>query len=130
MLLKARRMLLCLASAPTTAPADHTACLHTMHACVHRAGRTEKRSALHADTLLELAVAVLGMETMLVSLLDGNRKFILAASGFLTSGHVPGPSRPSATGRSVPSLHQMVVVEDTLEGRQASSCTLPRHLSH
>ena len=125
MLLKARRMLLCLASAPTTAPADHTACLHTMHACVHRAGRTEKRSALHADTLLELAVAVLGMETMLVSILDGNQKFMLAASGFLTSGISLDP--PAICHWSlVPSLHQMVIVEDTLEdARQAAALRTP-----
>ena len=72
-----------------------------------------------ADTLLELAVAVLGMETMLVSLLDGNQKYILAASGFLTPGMSLDP--PAICHWSlVPSLHQMVVVEDTLEdARQA-----------
>ena len=66
----------------------------------------------HADTLLELAVAVLGMETMLVSLLDGNQKFLLSASGFLTPGMSLDP--PAICHWSlVPSLHQMVIIEDT-----------------
>lgn len=69
---------------------------------------------LRADTLLELAVAVLGMETMLVSLLDGDRKYMLVATGFLTPGMSLDP--PAICHWSlVPSLHQMVVVEDTLE---------------
>ncbi len=76
---------------------------------------------MRADTLLELAVAVLGMETMLVSLLDGNRKFILAASGFITPGMSLDP--PAICHWSlVPSLHQMIVVEDTLkDARQAAA---------
>ncbi|CAL5218358.1 g20 [Coccomyxa viridis] len=74
------------------------------------------------DTLLELAVAVLGMETMLVSLLDGNRKFILAASGFITPGMSLDP--PAICHWSlVPSLHQMIVVEDTL--KDARTCNNP-----
>lgn len=65
-------------------------------------------------------MAVLGMETMLVSLLDGNKKYILSASGFLTPGMSLDP--PAICHWSlVPSLHQMIIVEDTLEdARQAS----------
>ena len=65
-------------------------------------------------------MAVLGMETMLVSVLDGNQKFVLAASGFLTPGMSLDP--PAICHWAlVPSLHQMVVVEDTLkDARQAA----------
>lgn len=77
---------------------------------------------LCADTLLQLAVSVLGMETIVVSLLDGNQKYMLAATGFVTPGMSMEP--PAICHWSlVPSLHQMVVVEDTLEDARQDPCS-------
>lgn len=73
-----------------------------------------EENLLPADALLQLAVQVLELETVLVSLLDGDHKNVLAATGFVDSGISMDP--PAICHWSlVPSLHQMVIVEDTLE---------------
>lgn len=54
---------------------------------------------------------MLELDTVLVSLLDGDRKNVLAATGFVESGISMDP--PAICHWSlVPSLHQMVIVED------------------
>ena len=62
--------------------------------------------------MLQLARQVLGIETMLVSLIDGNKKYVLTATGFVAPGISMEP--PAICHWSlVPSLHEMVIVEDT-----------------
>ena len=80
-----------------------------------------------ADTVLQLACKVLSMETMLVALLDGNRKFVITATGMVSAGISMEP--PAICHWSlVPSLHQMVIVEDTLE--DARSAAISCHMPH
>lgn len=67
-----------------------------------------------ADNILQLACQVLSMKTILVSLLDGQKLFIknTGPGGIVQSGIALTP--PDVCHWSlVPTLHQMVVVEDT-----------------
>lgn len=74
---------------------------------------------LHADILLQLATQVLKMENICVVLLDGNKAVTPMATGFLVPGLAYDP--PGICHWSlVPSINQMIIVEDTLEdARQA-----------
>ena len=66
-----------------------------------------------AEAILQLASTVLGVSTIMVSLLDGYKKFVRNATGFVSSGAAIEP--PAICHWSlVPQVHQMVVVEDTL----------------
>ena len=68
---------------------------------------------VRADPILQLATSVLGVSTIMVSLLDGDKKFVKNAAGFVPDGAVIEP--PAICHWSlVPQVHQMVVVEDTL----------------
>ena len=71
-------------------------------------------------TLLELATHLLGIETMAVTLLDGKREVTLVATPCITL-EAASPATGSCRWVLVPTLHHMVIVEDTLaDPRQAS----------
>ena len=67
-----------------------------------------------AEPILELASNILGLGSIFVSLLDGDRSFVVkSARGFIPAGALP--KAPGICHWSlVPQVHQMVVIEDTL----------------
>jgi hypothetical protein len=69
-------------------------------------------ACVRADDILQLACTVLQINTIMVALLDGGRLFVKGSAGFLESGLSLQP--PTICHWSlVPTLHQMVIVEDT-----------------
>lgn len=81
----------------------------------------------NSGTLLELATQLLGIETMAVTLLDGNREVTRVATGFI---NLEATSKAPGSCRWVllPTSHHMVIVEDTLRNpRQAPLIVLQGH---
>lgn len=66
-----------------------------------------------ADHILDLACTVLGVETIMVSLLDGEKKFVKCGTGLVKGGGISLDPPAICHWSLVPTLHQMVIVEDT-----------------
>ena len=69
---------------------------------------------VRAEPILQLAINILGVGSIMVSLLDGERKFVVKSA----AGFVPPQTMLTPPGichwSLVPQVHQMVVIEDTL----------------
>ena len=69
---------------------------------------------LSAEPILQLAINILGVGSIMVSLLDGQKKFVVKSA----AGFVPPETMLTPPGichwSLVPQVHQMVVIEDTL----------------
>ncbi|KAK9916182.1 hypothetical protein WJX75_009766 [Coccomyxa subellipsoidea] len=65
------------------------------------------------DHILDLACTVLGVETIMVSLLDGEKKFVKCGTGLVKGGGISLDPPAICHWSLVPTLHQMVIVEDT-----------------
>ena len=62
---------------------------------------------------MNLACQVLGIHTIMVSLLDGEKKFIKCGTGLVAGGGISLDPPAICHWSLVPTLHQMVIVEDT-----------------
>ncbi|BDA44489.1 probable mitogen-activated protein kinase kinase kinase 11 at C-terminar half [Coccomyxa sp. Obi] len=65
------------------------------------------------DAILDLACQVLGIHTIMVSLLDGEKKFIKCGTGLVAGGGISLDPPAICHWSLVPTLHQMAIVEDT-----------------
>ena len=75
-----------------------------------------------AEPILQLAINILGVGSIMVSLMDGDREFVVKSA----AGFVPPQTMVAPPGichwNLVPQVHQMVVIEDTLLDARCVSC--------
>lgn len=72
------------------------------------------------DAILDLACQVLGIHTIMVSLLDGEKKFIKCGTGLVAGGGISLDPPAICHWSLVPTTHQMVIVEDTHQDARCS----------